>query len=150
MERSTLIFGALCGYPNIGDIMDKIKEYFVVFGSGGIIYNLIEVLFRGFTHWTMTIAGGAALLLIYIMNIKIKAQSLIIRCLAGSLIITAIEFIVGCIVNRGLHMDVWDYSDEKYNILGQICPLFSIFWFLLCIPATVLSFFLRRRLTENR
>lgn len=140
----------LFGYPNIGDIMDKFREYFVVFGSGGIIYNLIEVLFRGFTHWTMTIAGGAALLLIYIMNIKIKAQSLIIRCLAGSLIITAIEFIVGCIVNRGLHMDVWDYSDEKYNILGQICPLFSIFWFLLCIPATVLSSFLRRRLRENR
>ena len=63
--------------------MDKIKEYFVVFASGGIIYSLIEVVFRGFTHWTMTLTGGAALLIIYITNIKIKTNGLIVRCLAG-------------------------------------------------------------------
>lgn len=130
--------------------MDKFKEYFVVFSSGGLIYGLIEVVFRGFTHWTMTITGGLALLLVYITNIKMKTNSLILRCLAGSAIITAIEFVVGCIVNRGLHMGVWDYSDEKYNVLGQICPLFSAAWFLLCIPATLLSFFIRHRLGKNR
>ncbi len=130
--------------------MDKIKEYIVVFASGGIIYSLIEVIFRGFTHWTMTLTGGAALLIIYIMNIKIKARSLILRCFAGCAIITALEFAVGCIVNRGLNMQVWDYSDEKYNVLGQICPLFSILWFLLCVPATLLSFLFRRRFDENR
>ncbi len=130
--------------------MDKIKEYIVVFASGGIIYSLIEVIFRGFTHWTMTLTGGAALLIIYIMNIKIKARSLILRCFAGCAIITALEFAVGCIVNRGLNMQVWDYSDEKYNVLGQICPLFSIMWFLLCVPATLLSFSFRRRFDENR
>ena len=134
----------------MGDIMDKIKEYIVVFASGGIIYSLIEVIFRGFTHWTMTLTGGAALLIIYIMNIKIKARSLILRCFAGCAIITALEFAVGCIVNRGLNMQVWDYSDEKYNVLGQICPLFSILWFLLCVPATLLSFLFRRRFDENR
>lgn len=134
----------------MGDIMDKIKEYIVVFASGGIIYSLIEVIFRGFTHWTMTLTGGAALLIIYIMNIKIKARSLILRCFAGCAIITALEFAVGCIVNRGLNMQVWDYSDEKYNVLGQICPLFSIMWFLLCVPATLLSFSFRRRFDENR
>ena len=134
----------------MGDIMDKIKEYIVVFASGGIIYSLIEVIFRGFTHWTMTLTGGAALLIIYIMNINIKARSLILRCFAGCAIITALEFAVGCIVNRGLNMQVWDYSDEKYNVLGQICPLFSIMWFLLCFPATLLSFSFRRRFDENR
>lgn len=130
--------------------MDKLKEYLIVFSFGGVIYSLIEVIFRGFTHWTMTITGGAALLIIYITNIKIKTRSLIVRCLAGSAIITALEFIVGCIVNRGFHMQVWDYSEEKYNVLGQICPLFSVLWFLLCIPATLLSFFLRCKIRENR
>ena len=130
--------------------MDKIKEYFVVFASGGIIYSLIEVVFRGFTHWTMTLTGGAALLIIYITNIKIKTKGLIVRCLAGCAIITSLEFIVGCIVNRGLHMKVWDYSGEKYNVLGQICPLFSVLWSLLCIPATLLSFYFRRRFGEYR
>lgn len=157
LEISTSAFGCLfsvtsclCGYPNIGDDMDKFKEYFVVFGSGGLIYGLIEVIFRGFTHWTMTITGGIALLLIYITNMKMKTRSLILRCLAGSAIITAIEFVVGCIVNRGLHMDVWDYSDEKYNILGQICPLFSAAWFLLCIPATILSFFIKKCICSKK
>ncbi len=98
----------------------------------------------------MTITGGVALLIIYITNINIKTRSLIVRCLAGSAIITALEFIVGCIVNRGFHMQVWDYSEEKYNVLGQICPLFSVLWFLLCIPATLLSFFLRCKIRENR
>ncbi len=130
--------------------MDKLKEYLIVFSFGGIIYSLIEVIFRGFTHWTMTITGGVALLIIYITNINIKTRSLIVRCLAGSAIITALEFIVGCIVNRGFHMQVWDYSEEKYNVLGQICPLFSVLWFLLCIPATLLSFFLRYKIRENR
>lgn len=130
--------------------MDKLKEYLIVFSFGGIIYSLIEVIFRGFTHWTMTITGGVALLIIYITNINIKTRSLIVRCFAGSAIITALEFIVGCIVNRGFHMQVWDYSEEKYNVLGQICPLFSVLWFLLCIPATLLSFFLRYKIRENR
>lgn len=147
-KKQVLLF-VICGYHNIGDIMEKFKEYFVVFATGGIIYSLLEVIFRGFTHWTMTVTGGTALLIIYITNIKIKAKSLILRCLAGCAIITALEFAVGCVVNRGLNMQVWDYSDEKYNVLGQICPLFSALWFLLCIPATLLSFFLRRRLGKN-
>jgi uncharacterized membrane protein len=50
----------------------------------------------------------------------------LLRCLVGCGIITSPEFIVGCIVNRGLHMNVWDYSAQKFNLLGQICPLFSI------------------------
>ena len=96
--------------------MDKLKEYLIVFSFGGIIYSLIEVIFRGFTHWTMTITGGVALLIIYITNINIKTRSLIVRCLAGSAIITALEFIVGCIVNRGFHMQVWDYTaDDKFK-----------------------------------
>ncbi len=123
----------------------KFIEFFTVFGIGGIVYGLVEVLFRGYTHWTMAITGGVAFLLIYIINMKMKSESLILRCLVGAAIITAIEFAVGCIVNRGLHMDVWDYSEEQFNVLGQICPLFSFMWFLICIPATILSFILRAR-----
>lgn len=126
--------------------MKRGKEIFIVFSFGAVIYSIIEILFRGFTHWTMTLTGGFTLVTLYLANIKMKTKSLIVRCLAGSLIITAIEFIVGCVVNRALNMHVWDYSQEKYNVLGQICPLFSIFWFLLCIPATLLSYVLRKKL----
>ncbi len=127
----------------------KFIEFFTVFGIGGIVYGLVEVLFRGYTHWTMAITGGIAFLLIYIINMNMKTESLILRCLVGAAVITAIEFTVGCIVNRGLHMDVWDYSDEQFNVLGQICPLFSFAWFIICIPATILSFILRGQLRRS-
>jgi uncharacterized membrane protein len=25
-------------------------------------------------------------------------------------------------------MDVWDYSNMPLNILGQICPIFTVIW----------------------
>ena len=33
-------------------------EYLMVFLLGGAGYCLIEVLWRGFTHWSMALAGG--------------------------------------------------------------------------------------------
>lgn len=121
-----------------------------VFGFGAIVYSLIEVLFRGHTHWTMTIAGGIAFSLIYLTNIIIKSENLFLRCIIGTGIITFIEFTAGIIFNIFLHMNVWDYSDEKFNILGQICPLFSFAWFVICIPATFFSFLFRSGFTENK
>ena len=125
------------------------REYFTVFGFGALIYSLVEVVTRGYTHWTMTITGGVAFLLIYLINVKMKTNSLILRCLVGCLVITAIEFSVGMLVNRGLHWNVWDYSDEKFNLFGQICPLFSFLWFLICIPGTILSFILKGQLRKS-
>lgn len=128
---------------------NKFREYLTVFGFGAVIYSLVEVITRGYTHWTMTITGGVAFLLIYLINMNFKTNSLILRCLVGCAVITAIEFTVGMLVNRGLHMNVWDYSDEKFNLFGQICPLFSLMWFLICIPGTALSFALNRQLRKN-
>ena len=126
--------------------LKKFKEYSFIYCLGGVIYSAIEVAFRGFTHWTMALTGGLAYLLIYISSFKIKSRSMLLRCLTGSAIITALEFIVGCIVNRRFGLAVWDYSARPGHILGQICPLFSMIWFLLSFPATLLSFFLKKRL----
>lgn len=131
--------------------MEKFKEYTIVYLLGAVIYGFIEVLFRGFTHWTMALTGGLAYLLIYIMNTKAKTKSLILRCLAGCAIITSLEFIVGCIVNRKFNMNVWDYSTRPGHLLGQICPLFSAIWFLISFPAMLLSFFIKGKLfSENK
>ncbi|MBR3803614.1 MAG: hypothetical protein UHK54_01080 [Acutalibacteraceae bacterium] len=129
--------------------MKKFKEYSFIYLLGAVIYSLIEVAFRGFTHWTMALTGGLAYLLIYIANIKMKTRSLALRCLSGCIIITALEFIVGCIVNRRFNMGVWDYSQQPGHILGQICPLFSAIWFLISFPAMLLSFFIKGRLFSS-
>jgi uncharacterized membrane protein len=56
-----------------------------------------------------------------------------------SLVITAVEFAVGIVVNIFLGLNVWDYSSVPGNILGQICPAFTLLWFLVSIPASYLS-----------
>lgn len=103
-----------------------------VFVLGGAAYGMIEILFRGYTHWTMVLTGGACILTLYILLGWLSALPLVLGALAGAAIITAYEFAVGCIVNLKLGWHVWDYSSMEGNILGQICPLFSAAWFLLC------------------
>lgn len=47
-------------------------------------------------------------------------------------LITAAEFATGLVVNLLLGWQVWDYSAEPANLLGQICLRYSFYWFCLC------------------
>lgn len=125
--------------------MPRAKEMLKVYAIGSVGYSLIEIMWRGFTHWTMAIAGGTCFLLIHIYNRRHPDKKLWKKCLMGAAIITGIEFTTGCIVNLIFQLNVWDYSARPLNILGQICPLFSILWFLLCIPVVKLSSYLGRK-----
>ena len=48
-----------------------------------------------------------------------------------ALSVTLIEYFAGLIFIKGMHVKLWDYSDEKFNIQGIICPKFTFFWYLL-------------------
>lgn len=122
-----------------GDEMKSKIEYTSVFLSGGILYSLIEILWRGYTHWTMTVVGGFCFLILYIINNRMTRCRLLTRCLIGAGIITTVEFAAGVVVNILFGLNVWDYSGMSFNILGQVCLFFSCMWFLLCIPAFLLS-----------
>lgn len=45
--------------------------------------------------------------------------------------ITAVEYFTGLIFIVKLKMKLWDYSNNRFNIKGIICPLYSFFWMLL-------------------
>ena len=104
-----------------------------MFVLGGLSYGLIEILYRGYTHWSMVLTGGAVILTFYYLIPVLFQIPLVLSALLGSAIITLYEFSMGCIVNLWLRMEVWDYSHCPGNILGQICPQFSGCWFLLCL-----------------
>lgn len=105
----------------------------IVFILGGYAYAMLEILFRGHTHWTMVLTGGACILTIFMLTDWILDVPLIIGAMACSIIITFYEFCVGIIVNLKLGWQVWDYSSMPGNVLGQICPTFTTIWFLLCL-----------------
>ena len=47
---------------------------------------------------------------------------------------TLIEFVIGVICLKGFKIRLWDYSKHKGNVLGVICPLYSLFWLIIgCI-----------------
>lgn len=113
-------------------------------GIGGLIYAMIELVFRGRTHWTMLIVGGLCFWLIGLVN-EVMPWTVAFwkQCLLGSLIVTAVEFFSGCIINLGLGWNVWDYSNLPLNLLGQICLPFSLLWVLISAVAIVLDDYLR-------
>ncbi len=119
--------------------MIRRTEYLCVFLTGGIIYGCLEMMWRGFTHWSMVAAGGICLLLIHLLNHRLSRWNFFIRCVVFSLVITAVEFSVGIVVNIFLGLDVWDYSSVPGNILGQICPSFTLLWLAISVPACLLS-----------
>lgn len=126
--------------------MESIGTRAFVFLTGCFVYSLLEVSSRGFTHWTMTLTGGIILTILYEMFTHLKNVPLWQKCILGSLIITAVEFTVGVIVNIIFGWNVWNYSDMPLNILGQICLPFTVLWFFLCIPAAFVCNAIQNRL----
>ena len=96
---------------------------------GAVLYPSLEVLWRGYSHGSMALAGGAACLLLYYLNVLFAEWPRTARAAAGAGIILLIEFTVGVICNLFLGLGVWDYSGQRFNVLGQICPAFALLWF---------------------
>lgn len=109
-------------------------KYAVLFFFGGLVYYLIEILWRGYSHWTMIILGGLCFVVVGLINNILPWNMVIeLQALIGAVLITSLEFVVGLIVNVNLGWDIWDYSDVPFNFLGQICLPFSLLWYVLSI-----------------
>lgn len=126
-----------------------IKQFTVLFTVGGIVYSLIELIWRGRTHPSMGVAGGICLCSLYDIRLKRSDKGVLACAGIGCMAITLIEFIFGCVCNRIMGLGVWDYSDRFCNILGQICLLYTVFWFILCFPAFGLCSFIKKHLFDR-
>ena len=113
--------------------MKKIKRYSLFFIIGAIGYAAIEVIWRGHTHWSMMLAGGLSFVMFSVVSMKLKDKSILVKGAACGLGVTAIELVFGIIFNLWLKMDVWDYSSIPFNLMGQICPIFTLIWSVLSI-----------------
>ena len=109
-----------------------LKE-FIIFLIFGLIYIIIELLYRGHTHYSMFIVGGICGVLIGLINDNTPDMPLLPQCILGAIIITIIELLTGLFLNVYLGLNVWDYSNQPFNFMGQICPQFCIIWCILSI-----------------
>jgi len=144
--KTFLYFQYQTGIIPSGDTeMKKTGEYMVVFCVGAGAYAALELAFRGFTHWSMLPVGGLCFSGLYHIT-EVSEESRHIQWIMGAAFITAVEFISGSILNIALGWGVWDYSGRAGNLYGQICPLFSAIWLMLCIPGCAICQILRRGL----
>lgn len=122
----------------------------ILTGIGGLLYMITELIWRGRTHWTMSIVGGLCFLLIGLINEVIPWEMKFWKqCLIGTGIVTVVEFFSGIVINLIFKLDVWDYSNLPFNLLGQICLVFCILWFFVSAIAIVLDDFLRYWIFEE-
>ena len=120
------------------------KKYFILGIIGGAVYVLLEMLWRGYSHWTMFLLGGICFIALGLINEVIPwDMPLLLQMFIGGIIITVLEFITGCVVNLWLGWNVWNYSELPFNLLGQISLFSSIGWVGLSLVGIVLDDFIR-------
>ncbi len=130
--------------------MDWLKS-FTVFCIGALGYGIIELLFRGYTHITMGVLGGMCLLFMSVLNyFRTSLTSLIICAVISGIFITVLEGAMGYFLNLKLHMNIWDYSENSYNLYGQICLKFSLGWIALSMFVIPLEDYLSYKLFNDR
>lgn len=125
-------------------ILNFLLKEIILFLIGGFLYYFVEISVRGFSHWTMIIVGGLCFIIMGLINELFTFEiPLSNQVLISAAIITIIEFISGCILNLKLGLNIWDYSNKPFNLLGQICIENCCYWIILSIIGIVLDDYLR-------
>ncbi|MBO4286532.1 MAG: putative ABC transporter permease [Bacilli bacterium] len=133
-----------------------------LFVIGSLLGWVIELFFRRFVSqkkWMnpgfltgpyLPIYGFGVMVLYGVSNIplgiEIKAVDIILHILIIGVGMTLIEFIAGLIFIKGFKVKLWDYSDRKGNIMGIICPSFSLIWL---VVGSLYYFFLNPLLVQG-
>ena len=114
-------------------------KFSLLFYLGGMCYAGLELLWRGFTHWSMFLLGGLCFVLVGKLNRWRSGRPILLILTEAALLITLLELGCGLLVNRNYR--VRDYRHLPMNFRGQICLPFTLLWF----PVSLLGMFLYDR-----
>ena len=116
----------------------KLRGHIVRWMLGGVLYGGLEVLYRGYTHWTMMLLAALVCIPLDLANEHMPWElPLWLQAVLGGLTVTAAELAAGLVLNCWLGLAIWDYSGLWGNLWGQICPQFAALWCLLAGPVIV-------------
>ena len=91
-----------------------------LFTIGGCAYVVIELLFRGYSHYTMFLLAGVCFLAIGHLGKRFPRLNPALHALLSAAICTAGELAVGLVFNRSF--TIWDYG-QPGNFAGQSAPV---------------------------
>lgn len=115
------------------------QNMFWLFMLGNVAGVLLEGVwcFARFHRWeshVVTVWGpfcliyGVGVVVLYIAAAKLKRYPVLVRFLAVALILDAVEYFCGWLIDVGLGMKAWDYSGEFLNLHGRICLFMTVVW----------------------
>lgn len=111
-------------------------KYCLLFLVGFLGYMAMELLFRGYTYFTMGVLGGITILLLDKLNSKISwNMDLLLQGCIGSTLITTMELIVGEYIKINHLQEMWNYSSVMLNFDGVICLPYSLLWIIVSLFA---------------
>ena len=114
----------------------RIWKLSFLFYLGGMCYAGLELLWRGFTHWSMFVLGGICFVLVGNLKRLRSRRPMVLLATEAALIITLLELLCGLLVNRSYR--VWDYRHLPMNFRGQICLPFTLLWVPVSLAAMLL------------
>lgn len=140
-----MMFSCILNIMNPLEIFISVVTLFVI---GSLLGWVIELFFRRFISqhkWMnpgflvgpyLPIYGFGTIALYALSNIDLSMIGLgdqsiwgaIIKILMIAVTMVLVEFIAGLIFIKGMKIKLWDYSNRKGNIMGIICPSFSLIW----------------------
>ncbi len=103
--------------------MKRLSEYLFLGTLGGALYYTFEMLFRGFSHWSMFLLGGICFVFFRpagavdgLGRTALETGGLV-RGLCDGL-----RIYHGIIVNKFMGWQVWDYTDQPFQLMGADLP----------------------------
>ena len=122
-------------------ILDIIRKL-VLFILCGIIYCLMEIGFRGYSHISMFILAGICGVFFIDTPNNIYGYDLdySIQVLISTILCTLGEGVCGLIVNVKMGLGVWDYSKLPFTFFFGQCNLFFVFVWIFIIGFIAIFF----------
>lgn len=121
----------------------SIFYYVVLFAIYSFLGWIIEVIYRSLTQKKFVNAGflygpfiplyGIGAFFIIILQYFLQTWHLVPRFIIFGLTLTTIEYIVGFLSEKIFKLTLWDYSENKFNLQGKVCLLFSTLWTILAL-----------------
>ena len=117
--------------------VDSYCRFFIYAFIGWVVeviyYGLEEGKFinRGFLNGPLCPVYGIGFYGV-ILLLERLAHNFFLLFFGSMVICTFVEFWAGFILYKIFKLRWWDYRNEKYNLMGFICPKFSLYWGIAC------------------
>ncbi len=123
---------------------NNIRSYILMFSTGTVIGAFFELFLTERAVIASAVTMGVFWVVIHRINHVVGEESIFTKALLAMFAITAFELIGGVIINRIMHLDMWNFSDRSMHVLGQICPSECVLRFITAIPIIYISTFIDR------